>query len=308
MAHPGRDVVDPDDARAVRAHAQAQPDEHAVLTARGAARRRLVREQVALAEHDRHAADPADRLDDVGVLADHRGDRAGPGEGAGERGLERIRRVPVLGPPVEVDDHRPGAGAARAAGVADDPPRRSEIDRPGVWQRQAVRVLGVGEEGDPDALRAQQQELAGLARGRRGARVAHAAAAERAPRRGDPVRPAVDGVVRGGAARVEPGPADRAGQLGRRAEARVAGGRARHERRLDVAEREVVAPHPGPDPAQHRAEVGAAVAVRDRARDDGQVRQEVAAHPDRDLPGRRNRRGGGGAEEDRDCRQPAHHG
>ena len=36
--------------------------------------------------------------------------------------LERVRGVPVLRAPVQVHDHHARAGAARAAGVTQDPP------------------------------------------------------------------------------------------------------------------------------------------------------------------------------------------
>ena len=41
-------------------------------------------------------------------------------------------RVPVLGAPVQVDDHDPRAGAARPPSVAQDPPGAGEVDRPGM--------------------------------------------------------------------------------------------------------------------------------------------------------------------------------
>ena len=215
------------------------------------------------------------------VLADHRGDRARAGQPPGERRLERVRRVPVLGAPVEVDDHDARAGAARPPGVAEDPPGACEVDRPRMRQRDPVRHLRVREEGDFDAMHTQQDQAPLLPPRRERAGVADAGASQRPPRRADAGLPAVERVVRGGAAGVKAGRLDRARERRRGLEPRVADGRRRRQRRLDVAERERVAPDPAADRPQQRPEVVAApMRQRTRAGDDLQVRQQVAAHAD----------------------------
>src|SRR6188472_1369769 len=80
MPDPRRDVLDAPHAGARAAHAQVQEDEDPVLAADRAARRGLVGEEVPLAEHDPAPAYAPDRLHDVDVLADDRGDRTRAGQ------------------------------------------------------------------------------------------------------------------------------------------------------------------------------------------------------------------------------------
>ncbi len=180
--------------------------------------------------------------------------------------LERVRRVPVLGAPVQVDDHDARAGAARPAGVAQDPPGAGEVDRPRMRQRDPVRHLRVGEEGDADAMHTQQERAPLLAARRERAGVADAGAGQGPPGGVDAGLPAIERVVRGGAAGVEAGRLDRARERRRGVEPRVADRRAGRQRRLDVAERERVAPDPAADRPQQRPEVVAATAAPARAR------------------------------------------
>ena len=242
----------------------------------------------------------------MGVLADDRGDRARAGEALGERRLERIRCVPELGAPVQVDDHDLRAGAARAPGVAQDQPGAGEVDRPAMRRRDPVRHLRVRQQRDAHAVGAEQERAPPLpARGERSG-VADAGALQRPPRGVDPGLPAVERVVRGGAAGVKAGRLDRACERRRGVEPRVADRRRRRQRRLDVAERERVAPHPAADRPQQRPEVIAApVRERPRAGDDRQVRQQVAAdadgQPDRPL----RRRGRDRRRRDRERRRLA---
>ena len=76
----------------------------------------LVGQQLALAEHDQLAVDALDRLDDVDVLADDRGDVGIPGQRVGRAQLERARLGDVLVAPVEVDDHHLGSALAGQRG------------------------------------------------------------------------------------------------------------------------------------------------------------------------------------------------
>ena len=122
-------------------------------------------------------------------------------------------------------------------------------------QRDPVRHLRVGEEGNPNALRPEQERTLALAgRGERAGR-SNAGTGQRPPGGVDSGLPAIERVVRGRAARIKPRSRDRARKRGRRIEARVSDRRCRGQRRFDMAERERVATHPGPDRPQHRPEV-----------------------------------------------------
>jgi hypothetical protein len=85
-----------------------QEDEHPVLRLDGAARGVLVGEDLSFAVDDELAVHTHDRLDDVDVLTDDRGDVGIAGERARQPELERVRRGLELSPPMEVDDHDPG--------------------------------------------------------------------------------------------------------------------------------------------------------------------------------------------------------
>src|ERR671922_6329 len=94
------------------------------------------------------------------------------------RELLRARSVRVLVARVEVDDHEVGAGTAGAQPVRDDPPRVEQVHRPRVRQRQPVRAIGVGEEGDLQPLHGQDQDAARLGGGACGAGVGDVPAVE----------------------------------------------------------------------------------------------------------------------------------
>src|SRR5918998_1414516 len=122
VAHPGRHV-----AHSPRPHPAVpgrEPDQgdQAVLRGGGAAGGGLVRDEVALAEHDRFAVHPADRLHHVRVLAHDRGDGRRPREAPGESPLGGRDRVAVLVAPVHVHDRGVGAATAGPAGLAPGSP------------------------------------------------------------------------------------------------------------------------------------------------------------------------------------------
>ena len=144
------------------------------------------------------------------------------GEPPGERALRRRHGVHVLGAPVEVHDHDPGPAPPGAAGVAQDQPRRGPVHRPGVRHGLPVRDRGVGEERHAHALDPEHRRAPPRARRARRSGGLHAGAAERAQRGPDPVLARVERVVRRRAARVPADAPDRAREVRRRAEARVA--------------------------------------------------------------------------------------
>ena len=120
--------------------------------------------------------------------------------------------------------------------------------------------------------------------------------------------PLVQGVGPGRGAGPPPGLGDRGGQRGRGVEGRVAGGRSRGHRRLDVAQRQVRALDVGLDLREHGREVIVAAAAQDpRPVEDRGVDQQVAARLDHQLDagaaaaatGRRGRSRGGAARADR---------
>ena len=106
----------------------------------------------------------------------------------------------------------------------------------------------------------------------------------RALRREDPGLPLVERVRAGGGAGTPPGLADRGGQLGRRVEGRVAGGRGRGHRGLDMAQRQVRALDVGLDLRKHGSEVVVVAAAQDqRPVKDRGMDQQVAARLDHQL-------------------------
>ena len=174
-----------------------------------------------------------------------------------------------------------GAGAVR---VGQDLRRAGPVDRPGVRRGDAVGQLGVGQERDADALDRHDQRR--FLRGRRGegAGVRHPGAIQRADRVVDSGLPLVQGVRRGRRAGPPPGLADRGGQLRRGVEGRVAGGRSRGHRRLDMAQRQVRALDVGLDLREHGSEVVVAAAAQDqRPVEDRGMDQQVAARLDHQL-------------------------
>src|SRR2546429_8662214 len=96
VADPDRQVVDEADACSAAVHGDGEQDDHPVLGGGRAAGAGLVGDQVAFAEHDQLAADDADGLDDVHVLADDRGDVGRAGEPVGECELKAAGLVSVL--------------------------------------------------------------------------------------------------------------------------------------------------------------------------------------------------------------------
>ena len=193
-----------------------------------------------------------------------------------------------------------GAGAVR---VGQDLPGAGPVDRPRMRRGDAVGQLGVGQERhlDPSDRHDQRRFL----RGRRGERAGmrHPGAVQRADRVVDSGLPLIEGVRRGRGAGPPPGLGDRGGQRRRGVEGRVAGGRSRGHRRLDVAQRQAGALDVGLDLREHGSEVVVAAAAQDqRPVKDRGMDQQVSARLDHQLDAaaaaatvpRGRRRGGAG--------------
>ena len=131
-ADPDRHVVDDRDPGAAAVDPDGQQHDHPVLRRGREPRADLVGDQVALAEHDRLAVHEPDRLDDVHMLADDRGDGRGAGEPTGQLQLKAAGLGDVFVTPVKVDDHGLRAGPAGAAGIGQDLCRAGPVDRPRV--------------------------------------------------------------------------------------------------------------------------------------------------------------------------------
>ena len=249
-----------------RPHHEVDQRDQAVLGRGRAAGRRLVRDQVALAEHHRLSVHAADRLHDVHVLAHDRVDRGRTGEPVCERALLRAHRRHELGAPVEVHDHNARAVAPGPARVAQDRPRRREVHAPRVRHGLAVRDGRVRQERDPHALSAEQRDPPSRPGRARGSGCLHARPAQRVEGGVDSVLTRVEGVVRGRAARVPAHPPHGAGEVRRGVEHRVALHRPGHERRLHVAQGEVRARDHGPHRREQRREVVATPTAEASAR------------------------------------------
>ena len=158
------------------------------------------------------------------------------------------------------------------------------VDRPRMRRGDAVGQLGVGQERDADPLDRHDQRR--VLRGRRGegAGVRHPGPIQRADGVVDSGLPLIQGVRPGRGAGPPPGLGDRGGQLRRGVEGRVAGGRSRGHRRLDVAQRQVGALDVGLDLREHGREVVVAAAAQDpRPVEDRGMDQQVAARLDHQL-------------------------
>ena len=219
-------------------------------------------------------------------------------------------RVHVLGAPVQVHDHDPRASAPGAPGVGQDQPGGGPVHRPRVRHRLSVRDRGVGQERHAQAAHAQHRGAPALAGGTRGSGSPHACAVKRAQGRVDPVLAGVERVVRRCAAAVPAHLPDRAREVGRRPEARVALHRPRHERRLDVADGEVRPGDAVSDGSEQRREVVPAPATqRESPLGDRRVDQQVTRRGDGEAHGpllRRSRRGRRAQEHGEPHEEPPH--
>ena len=146
VAHPGRARSGSARARArwpgltTKSISAIRPSCDAARAAAG----RLVRDQVALAEHHRLAVHAPDRLHHVHVLADDRVDRRRAREPARERALLRADRRDELGAPVDVHDHdaratAPRRRASRRIGPATPSSRSTDAAPPARSSRRCRR-------------------------------------------------------------------------------------------------------------------------------------------------------------------------
>ena len=238
-----RGVIDIRDAEgAVRLLPHPGLHEEAVLGADPDVAGTLVGQEVAHPVHHELLADLADRLDDMGVVAEDEIDVGRRQNGFGLLTLGAGRVDGVLNAPVHGHDDELRPGRPGGGGIGQDLIGPGDVDQVALARRhhQPVQSVGVGQVPNGDAVDVVQagNVFFGPAGG---AGVLEAGGVEHTERVANPGLTLVDGVIGGHRAAVVPGPGDGVGQLGRRMELRVgrqvgAVGRQRH---LEVTDGEI---------------------------------------------------------------------